>query len=213
MAKFRLEDGTEVEAFTADELQAKIDSEVGGLKAKRDELLGLHAKDKERLAELEADQQRLADERAKEKGQFKELYEKTQGELLEERDNARKYRQAIQDKELEATANGLVTELTRDNKRAMLLKKEALQYVKHTDKGIVFEIGGVEVDASKLTEKLRTEYPFLVDGSGASGGGAQGANHNAKGGKKFNEFNPVELTQIKKEQPAEYERLRKEFYN
>lgn len=207
MAKFKLEDGTEVEAFTAEELQAKLDEELAGLKAKRDELLGLHAKDKERLTELEKAQQEAEEARQREKGEFKSLYEKTQAELEAERDNARKFRQQIQQKELEGAANALVTELTRDNKRAELLRKEALQFAKYTDEGVKFEVGGVEVDAAKLKQKLSDDYPFLVDGSQASGGGAQGGNRNGQAG-KWADYTSAELSEIRKSDPARYEQLK-----
>lgn len=207
MAKFKLEDGTEVEAFTAEELQAKLDEELSGLKAKRDELLGLHAKDKERLSELEKAQQEAEEARQREKGEFKSLYEKTQAELEAERENARKFRQQIQQKELEGAANALVTELTRDNKRAELLRKEALQFAKYTDEGVKFEVGGVEVDATKLKQKLSDDYPFLVDGSQASGGGAQGGNRNGQAG-KWADYTSAELSEIRKSDPARYEQLK-----
>lgn len=207
MAKFKLEDGTEVEAFTAEELQAKLDEELAGLKAKRDELLGLHAKDKERLSELEKAQQEAEEARQREKGEFKSLYEKTQAELETERENARKFRQQVQQKDLEGAANALVTELTRDNKRAELLRKEALQFAKYTDDGVKFEVGGVEVDAAKLKEKLSADYPFLVDGSQASGGGAQGGNRNGQAG-KWADYTPAELSEIRKSDPARYEQLK-----
>lgn len=207
MAKFKLEDGSEVEAFTADELQERIDTEVAGLKAKRDELLGLHAQEKERLKELEEAQRKLEEDRLREKGEFKSLYEKTQSELEAERENARKFRQTIQEKELEQSANSLVGELTRDNKRAELLRKEAMQYAKYTDKGVVYEIGGVAVDAAKLKEKLAADYPFLVDGSGASGGGAQGGSRDGKAG-KWADYTPAQLSEIRQSDPAQYEHLK-----
>lgn len=207
MAKFKLEDGTEVEAFTAEEMQAKLDEEVSGLKAKRDELLGLHSKDKERLAELEKSQQEAEEARQREKGEFKTLYEKTQQELEQERENARKFRQTIQEKELESSANSLVSELTRDSKRAELLKKEALQFAKYTENGVEFEVGGVPIEAAKLKEKLATDYPFLVDGSGASGGGAQGGSRNGQAG-KWADYTPAELSDIRKSDPAQYEQLK-----
>jgi hypothetical protein len=176
MAKFKLEDGKEIEAFTADELKAAIENEVAGLKAKNGELLGLHAKEKERLAELEAAAQAAEVERQKEKGEFKTLYEKTQAELEGEREAARKFRTEVQTKTLESEAFKLATSMTSDTKRAELLKKEIQQYAKYTDNGVQFEVGGVAIEGSKLAEKLKTDYPFLADGSGASGGGASGAN-------------------------------------
>lgn len=207
MAKFKLEDGSEVEAFTQDELQKKIDEEVAGLKAKRDELLGLHSKDKERLEELEKAQQQAEEDRQKEKGQFKELYEKTQSELENERDQARRFRQAIQEKELESSAMSLVSELTRDTKRAELLRKEALQFAKYTDEGVKFEVGGVEVDAVKLKEKLAADYPFLIDGSGASGGGAQGAPRSGQAGKKLSDMSEAERKAMYADDPDAFRQL------
>ena len=207
MAKFKLENGEEIEAFTADELQQRIDTEVAGLKAKRDELLGLHAKEKERLKELEDSQKQLEEERLKEKGEFKNLYEKTQADLEAEREQARKFRQMVQQKELESGANSIVSDLTRDSKRAELLKKEALQFAKYTDEGVKFEIGGVEVDAAKLKEKLASDYPFLCDGRGSSGGGAQGGNQNGEAG-KWADYNAAELSKIRQSDPARYEQLK-----
>ena len=207
MAKYKLEDGTEIEAFTAEELQAKLDQELSGLKAKRDELLGIHAKDKERLTELEKAQQDAEEARQREKGEFKSLYEKTQSELEAERENGRKFRQTIQEKELESAANSLISDLTRDSKRAELLRKEAMQFAKYTETGVQFEIGGVVVDAAKVKEKLAAEYPFLVDGSGASGGGAQGGNRNGQAG-KWADYSPAELSAIRKSEPAKYEHLK-----
>ncbi len=212
MAKFVLQDGSEIEAFTAEELKEKIDTEVAGLKAKRDELLGLHTKDKERLSELEKAQREAEEARQKEKGEFKQLYEKTQAELEAERDQARKFRQQIQEREIEAAVIALVGSMTRDTARFNLLKKEALQFAKYTESGVQFELGGVSVEAEKLREKLATDYPFLVDGSGASGGGAQGGSRTGQAGKKFNEYSGAELIAIKRESPAEYERLKREFH-
>lgn len=207
MAKFKLEDGTEVEAFTAEEMQVKLDEELSGLKSKRDELLGVHAKDKERLAELEQAQKEAEDARQREKGEFKSLYEKTQQELEQERENARKFRAEIQSKELESAANSMVSDLTRDSKRAELLKKEAMQFAKYTENGVVYEVGGVEVKAEKLKEQLASDYPFLVDGSGASGGGAQGGNRNGQAG-KWSDYTSAELSDIRETDPARYEHLK-----
>ncbi len=209
MAKFKLEDGTEVEAFTSDEVKTMIGNEVAGLKAKRDELLGLHAKEKERLSELEESQRKAEEERQREKGEFKSLYEKTQSELESERDNARKFRQQVQDRDLDSNANSLVSELTRDSKRAELLRKEALQFAKYTEDGIQYEIGGVTVDADKVKQKLTEEYPFLVDGSQANGGGAQGAAKQALGVKKASEYTEAERVSLYKEDPVKF----KEIFN
>jgi DNA repair exonuclease SbcCD ATPase subunit len=185
MAKFKLEDGTEIEAFTKEEMEA----EVQGLKSKTQELLGKLKEREEKISALEPVQQQLSkieEERQKEKGEFKALYEKTQAELQKEREAARNFKQAIQSKELEGEALKLSTQLTRDTKRAELLKKEVLQFAKHTDDGVVFEVGGVAIPPDKLVEKIREDYPFLVDGNGATGGGAKGNTGNGEAGIKPN---------------------------
>jgi len=213
VAKFKLEDGSEVEAFTEAELKERIDNELAGLKAKRDELLGLHAKDKERLQELESQQKQIEEDRQREKGEFKELYEKTKAELDAEKEAARKFRQTIQQKDLEGSAGSIASSLaSKDAKRAELLKKEIMQYANYTDEGIKYEIGGVEIDEEKLRQKIVEDYPFLVDGSNASGGGAQGGSRNGQAGKKFNEMTGAELKAIKDEDPAAYDRLKREYY-
>lgn len=205
MAKFKLEDGTEIEAFTAEDLER----EVAGLKAKRDELLGLHAKDKERLAELEQAQKEAEEARQREKGEFKTLYETTQAELRAERERAAQFRQQVEDKEKTLSAASLVAELTRDTKRAALLQKEALAFAKHGEQGVTYEIGGVEVDAAKVKAHLSEAYPFLVDGDRLSGGGALGGNRNSQGLKKWSEMTESERLQLKRDDPeAFYNHLR-----
>jgi predicted nuclease with TOPRIM domain len=170
MAKFKLEDGTEVEAFTKEE----VESQIAGLRQKVDELLTEKKTVSQRAKELEDQQKKLEEDRQKEKGEFKSLYEKTQAELEQEREAARKFRQTIQTKELEGEALKIAAGLTRDTKRAELLKKEVLQFAKYTEEGVKFEIGGLTVTPEKLVETVKESYPFLVDGSGATGGGAAG---------------------------------------
>ena len=179
MAKFKLEDGTEVEAYTAEEMEAKLNETTSGLKAKVDELLGESKSAKQKARELEEASARAEEERAKQAGEFKALYEREQkakAELAEKYDS---FAQRIQQKEVEGAAQALAAELTRDTKRAELLRKEISQFARYTDDGVKFEMGGVEVDRAKILAHITDNYPFLVDGSGATGGGATGAN---KGG-------------------------------
>lgn len=174
MATFKLEDGTEVEAFTSEEVENLVSEKTEGMRNKLDELLGETKTAKQKAKELEEAQALAEEERQKEKGEFKSLYEKTQHELEQERENARKFRTDVQAKELESGSFKLASQLTKDTKRAELLAKEAKQFAVYGETGVKFEIGGVEVGADKVVEKLRADYPFLVDGSGANGGGAPG---------------------------------------
>ena len=171
-------DGEQI-TMTKAEFEAKIAEATGGLKAKVDELLGETKAEREKRKALEAAQSEAEEARAKEKGEFKSLYEKTQAELEKERAEAVKYRQQVREKELQGGAAQIAGELTRDTARAALLAKEAQALMKHSDEGVQYEIGGVSVDRAKVLDHLRTSYPFLADGSQASGGGATGGNGGA----------------------------------
>jgi len=212
MAKLKLEDGTEVEAFTAEEVAARIAEETNGLKAKVDELLGESKSAKQKARELEEKQAAEAEARAREKGEFKELYEREQKSAAELREKLEEQTKRIQLRELDAAAASLTGELTRDTKRAELLKQQIMAFARYTDDGVHFEMGGVKVDSAKILAHITDNYPFLVDGSGASGGGAAGSKKSGGAVKKFNEYTGAELKAIKDKDPGEYERLRSEHY-
>ena len=200
------------QTYTAEEVQALLAKETSGLKAKVDELLGESKSAKQKARELEEAQAAIEEARAKEKGEFKELYEREQkakAELAEKYDS---FAKRIQQKEVEGAAQALAAELTRDTKRAELLRKEISQFARYTDDGVKFEMGGVEVDRAKVLAHITDNYPFLVDGSGATGGGATGANKSGGAVKKFNEYTGAELSQLRQSNPTEYERLRREFH-
>lgn len=186
MAKFKLEDGTEVEAFTAEEMQAQIDEQVTGLKSKVDELLGETKAEREKRKELEKAQSEAEKKSAEEKGEFKKLYEtetKAKSELQKKLDD---FQQKIADRDQTAAAMQVAGQLTKDSKRAEVLTDYAKRFTRYEGDQVVYEIGGVPVDAAKVTEHLKAEYPFLVDGSQANGGGAAGSGSGASGSKQIN---------------------------
>lgn len=175
MAKFKMEDGTEVEAFTADEVSARIEQETSGLKSKLEELLGETKTAKHKAKELEEAQLEAEEARAKEKGEFKDLYEREQKAKAELADKYEGFAKKIQAKDVEIASGSIANELTRDTKRAELLKKEIGQFARYSEDGVKFEMGGVEVDRAKVIAHITESYPFLVDGNQSSGGGASGS--------------------------------------
>lgn len=175
MAKFTLADGTEVEAFTADEVDAKLNETLAGLKENQTKLMDEAKTAKQKARELEERQAAEAEARAKEKGEFKELYEREQKAKAELAEKYSTFEKRIQQKEVEAAALSLAAEKTRDAKRMELIKKEVAQFAKYTEDGVKFEMGGVEVDKAKVLEHIETNYPFLVDGNNSTGSGATGA--------------------------------------
>ena len=159
--------------FTPEQIKAMAE-ELERYKAKHTEA-EKHRREAERRAkELEEAQAAEAEARAKEKGEFKELYEREQKAKAELAEKYESFAKRIQQKEVETVALSIASELTRDTKRAELLREQIIKFARYTDDGVKFEMGGVEVDRAKILAHISDNYPFLIDGSGASGGGATG---------------------------------------
>jgi hypothetical protein len=166
----------EAKTYTQDEVQAMIEEQTGGLKKKVDELLGEKKSASQKARELEESIRLANDDRQKENGEFKELYERTQADLLAERTNNKAKDEKLQQRDIKEKAGRIGSDLAKtDTKRAEVLTDYAARYAKHDGETVSYEIGGIEVTADVLKEHLTKEYPFLVDGNGSSGGGATGA--------------------------------------
>lgn len=216
MAKFTLQDGTEVEAFTADEMKAHVEKETGGLKSKVEELLGESKSAKQKSRELEEASAAAEEARAKEKGEFKELYERETKSKAELADKFTEFQTKIQRQEISLESAKIAGQLSRDTARADLLAEKVAQLAKHTDAGVKFEIGGVEVAHDKVIAHLQEKYPFLVDASGVTGGGA--SNSKSGGAAVKNPFqretrNLTEQARLQRENPTLAARLKAEAGN
>ena len=122
---------------------------------------------KEKLAEVERAQQEAEAKRMEEAQQFESLYKNTKGELEKRTQEFEEYKRKLADKERSELAVTLATSLTRDTKRAELLKKEALAFIQHTADGVVISGPDGTMTAEQLKESLAKNYPFLVDGNQA----------------------------------------------
>lgn len=136
---------------------------------------------KTKAQELEQARKDAEDNSLKEKQEFKTLYERTEQEKRELAEKYSSFQSQIQAKDIETEALKVSSQLTRDTKRAELLKKEVMAFTKYGDNGPYFEIGGIQVDQAKVLDHLTKEYPFLVDGNQATGGGAAGSGSGASG--------------------------------
>ena len=177
------------------------------------------AEAKRRLQEHETEAEKRERERLEKQQEWEQLSK-------QERERAEKLDKELQDlrdkvanSERTATAEGIVAALIDKEaqggvQRYDLLRKEALQFIAHTPEGIKINgPDGEAWDAKRLGKHLSEQYPFLVDGSKASGGGAPG---NKGGGaaptKTFDQYTGAELSQIRNEDPELYQRLRDEYH-
>lgn len=157
---------------------------VAGLKKKNAELLGETKAEREKREALEKSQAEAEKAAAVEKGEFKKLYEKALSDLEAEKKTNSDFRSNIEQRDIKAGATKIAGALTKDTGRLGVLTDLASKHTKFDNGEIVYEIGGVRVDSDKLTAHLKTEYPFLADGSQASGGGAAGDGGGAPSGKQ-----------------------------
>ncbi len=166
---------------------------------------------RKRATELEAEREKAEKEAREQQGQFKELYEKTQADLDAEKKRVVELHQTMKLKEVEAVAGAIAATLTKDTRRAGLLKEKAQQYLKYDadTSQVVIEIGGIPVDREKLVEKLSSEYDFLVDGKDASGGGASGGAGSQGGFKPLKEYTEEEVRTLYKTNPAFQDHINK----
>lgn len=196
-----------VETFTKEQLEAQIEAATTGLRAKVDELLGETKTAKQKARELEEAQEAAALERAKEKGEFKELYEREQKSKQELAEKYELTVKTVRQKEIDAATSELAASQTRDVKRAELLRKELAQYAVHGENGVGFELGGVPVDKDKVIAHISDLYPFLIDGNGSSGGGASGQHGGSAASKSLSDMTATEEAIFARENPEQYAKL------
>ncbi|MEG3078487.1 hypothetical protein R3F64_01285 [Halomonas sp. 5021] len=165
------------------------------------------AEAKRKLKEFESDAERKERERLEKQQEWEQLAksereraEKTDKELAELRD---KVANSARDSEAATICAGLIDkEATGGVQRYNLLTKEAKQFISHTPEGI--KINGPDGEAwsaKQLGEHLSQQYPFLVDGSKASGGGAPGSSGGGAVTKKLSDMNDAERLKFKQDDP------------
>jgi len=168
---------------------------------------------KSKLKELEdakskADQQSLED-----KQEFEKLWKAEQEKSTNTAKELDELRTSIAQKDRNSEAYKIVSTLATETARAEILQQQALGFIHHTPEGIKINgPDGEAWDATKLTAYLKEKYPFLVDGSKATGGGATGGGNGGGATKKFNEYTGAELAAIRKESPETYDQLKKAHY-
>lgn len=151
-----------------------LQKEVERLREHTKTLLGEKKAVQSRAQELEQMQQEAEQKRLEEKQEFEKLWRQEQEQRTKTATELDALRKSIADKERGEAALKVAAELTRDSARAELLKKEALAYIQHTPDGVKIAGPDGDMTAEQLREHLSKTYPFLVDGSQASGGGASG---------------------------------------
>lgn len=157
------------------EARRLVEAEVAGLKAKNDEILHERTLLQERIAESEAKAKRQIEEKLKEDNDYKQLFEAQKNETDALRKTIEQMNQQAVQQRVQGEAAKIAGTLTKDLEKAKLLQKEISGRLTLVDNEVrvTDEAGQLTVSSlNDLTATIRDNYPFLVDGSQAQGGGA-----------------------------------------
>jgi len=168
-------------------LQAKLNEETSGLKNKVDELLAEKKKVQQEREEARMRAKQEAEDKAAKENDYKQLFESQKQEADTLRSTIEKMNNDIKQQKIGTQAAKLAAQLTKDTQRAQLLQKEISQRLTLVDNElrVTDESGQLTVSSlDDLANSIRTAYPFLVDGSQASGGGAVKAQGGAEARKE-----------------------------
>ena len=167
------------------------------------------AEAKRRLQEHETAAEQRERERLEKQQEWEQL-SKTERERAEKLERQlQEMQDQIANEKRNGTAASVAADLTRDTARARLLQKEAAQFITYTPEGV--KINGPDGDAwdaKRLADHLKESYPFLVDGTGSSGGGAAGANRSGAANKRWSDMTEAEHVDLYKRDPDQYRRLK-----
>ena len=156
--------------------------DVSGLKRKIDELL-TEKKSVQQKAN-EADEQAKAELAAKLKNanDYEQLYNSSESERQKASEELATLKANLQQQQVASQASTVASKLTKDTARAKLLSAQIESRLSLVDGEVrVLDANGNLTVSSveELTASIKAEYPFLVDGSQAAGGGATGGNSGA----------------------------------
>ncbi len=141
--------------------------DVSGLKRKIDELLT---------------EKKTVQQKAIEANDFEQLYNSSESERQKAVDELATLKANLQQQQVEGQASKVAASLTKDTARANLLSQQISSRLSLVDGEVrVLDTNGNLTVSSveELTQSIKAEYPFLVDGSQAAGGGATGGSSGA----------------------------------
>lgn len=186
--------------------------DVTGLKRKNEELLAEKRASDERRRAAEDEARRKEEERLAAEGNFKQLYESSQAKSTEWEQRYSQLEQSIHQRDISLAATRVATAIA-DGDNADILKEFIARRLKVAEGQvrITDESGNLTVSTlADLQKEFETSprYASLVRGSQAGGGGAAPKSGD-RVAKKWEELRGMERVELRKNNPAEYERLKK----
>lgn len=159
----------------AERFSAQIEEATTGLKSKVDELLSEKKREQSQRKAAEEAARKEAEEKAKAENDYKQLFESQKSEADSLREQMEKMQKDAQNLRIFNEATKIASSLTKDTGRADILTEKLSQRLTLVDGEIRVTDAKGQLTVSSLQElssSIQESYPFLIDGSQASGGGA-----------------------------------------
>lgn len=157
------------------ELDARINEQTSGLKAKNDELLAEKKRVQQEREEAKQQAALEAEKNARNENDYKQLFESQKEESNALRAKIEEMNSNIVKQKINSEAFKVASNLTKDAKKAQLLQEKISQRLTLVDDELRVTDASGQLTVSnlgELAEAVKSEYSFLVDGSQANGGGA-----------------------------------------
>jgi hypothetical protein len=157
------------------ELEARINEQTSGLKAKNDELLAEKKRVQQEREEAKRQAALEAEKNAQNENDYKQLFESQKEESNSLRAKIEEMNSNIVRQKINSEAFKVASSLTKDAKKAQLLQEKISQRLTLVDDELRVTDASGQLTVSnlgELAEAVKSEYSFLVDGSQANGGGA-----------------------------------------
>ena len=186
-------------------LEEKVAEEVKGLKAKNDELLAEKKAAQRAKEELDAKARSEKERYAQENGQYQELYESQKAEANALRQKIEEINGQVAKQKVRSEATKLASLLTKDVSKAKLLEEKLSQRLTLMDNElrVTDDSGQLTVSTTDdLVASIKNDFPFLVDGIQATGGGATRSQGRADVG--FKEISRSEFDDMGQRQRAQF---------
>ena len=151
--------------------------DVSGLKRKVDELLNEKKTAQQKAAEAEALALKEKEEKLAKEGKWEALYNSSEDARRKSEQSLNDLKNQIERQQVTNNALEVASSLTKDTARAKLLSEKLAERLSVVDGDIrVTDAKGNPTVSTieELTYQIKNEYPFLIDGSQATGGGATG---------------------------------------
>ena len=183
----------------------ELESQTKGLKAKNDELLAEKKAIQRAKEESDAKTRAEAEELAKKQNNFQQLYESQKEEADGLRSKIEEMNKLAVRQTVQSQASKFAVSLTKDVNKAKLVEEKISQRLTILEGEVRVTDGNGQLTVSTvddLVSSIKTEYPFLVDGIQATGGGATRAQGGAGAGIK--EVSRVDFDAMKQGDRAKF---------